>query len=230
MICGGKAHLEPPLTLQWSGTPPGVSTVTPHKGPPCPYTINGATMQPCGADYSALLCHLATDVSPGHPLTAFPRPPRPASIQRHGVTKVIIAVGNAAAVEADVLRVPGQLFDLGKLPVTRQHADVTGMIAATDWCSFAHRSCSFCSALETQRSRTRRPEFTVITQNRAYGARHTAQGEKGKKPLRARLAPCTVCLVPFPRWSAYSHGKLRLSQEAPACPDPAPAWRVSGSS
>jgi hypothetical protein len=44
VICGGKAHLEPPLTLRSFGTPPGLSTTTRHKGPDCPYTIDDATM------------------------------------------------------------------------------------------------------------------------------------------------------------------------------------------
>jgi hypothetical protein len=60
----------------------------------------------------------------------------------------MIAVGNAATVEADIFWVSGQLFDLGKLPGTRKDTDVAGMIAATDRCSFAHRSCSFSPILE----------------------------------------------------------------------------------
>jgi hypothetical protein len=42
-ICGGKADLEPPLTLRSLGPPPGQFTATPHKGPDCPYTIDHAT-------------------------------------------------------------------------------------------------------------------------------------------------------------------------------------------
>jgi hypothetical protein len=53
VICGGKAHPEPPLALRSFGTPPGLSTATPHKGPDCPYTIDDATMQPCRVDYPA---------------------------------------------------------------------------------------------------------------------------------------------------------------------------------
>ena len=64
MICGGKAHLEPPLTLRSLGTPPGLSPAALHKEPDWPYTIDDATMQPCGADYPASHYHLATDVSP----------------------------------------------------------------------------------------------------------------------------------------------------------------------
>jgi hypothetical protein len=57
VICGGKVHPEPPLTLRSFGTPPGLSTATTHKGPDSPYTVNDATMQPCEADYSALPYH-----------------------------------------------------------------------------------------------------------------------------------------------------------------------------
>jgi hypothetical protein len=63
VICGGKAHLEPPLALRSFGTPPRLSTTAPHKGPDCPYTVDDATMQPCGADCPASLYHLATNVS-----------------------------------------------------------------------------------------------------------------------------------------------------------------------
>jgi hypothetical protein len=53
VICRGKAHPEPPLALRSFGTPPGLSTATPHKGPASPYTIDDATMQPCPVDYPA---------------------------------------------------------------------------------------------------------------------------------------------------------------------------------
>jgi hypothetical protein len=53
VICGGKAHLEPSLSLRSFGTPAGLSTATPYKGPACPYTIDDATMQPCRVDYPA---------------------------------------------------------------------------------------------------------------------------------------------------------------------------------
>jgi hypothetical protein len=43
VICGGKAHPEPPLALRSFRTPLGLSTATLHKGLDCPYIIDDAT-------------------------------------------------------------------------------------------------------------------------------------------------------------------------------------------
>jgi hypothetical protein len=44
VICGGKVHLERPLTLRSFGAPPGLTPTTRHKGPDCLYTASRETL------------------------------------------------------------------------------------------------------------------------------------------------------------------------------------------
>jgi hypothetical protein len=55
-----------------------------------------------------------------------------ALIERHGITQALVRVGNAAAVEADVLRMFGKLLDLIEQLLACQHAKMARMVPCAD--------------------------------------------------------------------------------------------------
>ena len=52
----------------------------------------------------------------------------PLLLERHGITQVFLAVGDTAAVEADVFRVLGQLLDFVEFLIACQDAEMARMV------------------------------------------------------------------------------------------------------
>jgi hypothetical protein len=88
-------------------------------------------------------------------------------LEGHGIAEVVVTIGNPSAVEADILRIPGQFFDFVNPVIAGQNTQMSLMIAPT--LAFFHfGSYYFVFRQEFQPHNHRNPRMRGITIEMAH--------------------------------------------------------------